>query len=433
MERAATIASSLEAKQDSDESASTQEDLNVGTYSRKEAISKDYIVMPIWKDVSYFDSPSNDVEDGPHNEDDDKDKSEDHSSPKEVNTAEQHVNIASLEVNTGASNPLEATHVKFFNDRDAKEVDLGNIPSLYGIPTTSHTRIHKDHLIKNVIGYWNKMGLQKDERGIVIRNKERLVAQGYRQEEGIDYEEIFTHVARIKAIILFLAYASFMGFLVYQMDVKSAFLYGTIEEEIYVDDIIFRSTNKQLCTTFEKLMKDKFQMSSMGELTLFMGLQVTQKKDGIFISQDKYVNKILKKFNYTDVKSASTPVDLKKPLVKDRDANDVDVYLYRSMIGSLMYLTASKPDIMFAAGSTQDMKSTTGGCQFLGNGLISWQCKKQTMVATSTTEAEYVVAASCRGQVLWIQNQLLDYGYNFMNTVIRIDNTSTICIIENPV
>ncbi|GJT35506.1 putative ribonuclease H-like domain-containing protein [Tanacetum coccineum] len=171
-------------------------------------------------------------------------------------------------------------------------------------------------------------------------------------------------------------------------------------------------------------------------------------------------------------------------LVKDAD-DDVDEHLYRSMIGSLMYLTASRPDIMFAvcacarfqvspktshllavkrifrylkgkpslglwyskdsplelvaytdsdyAGATLDRKSTTGGCQFLGNRLISWQCKKQTVVATSTTEAEYVAAASCCGQVLWIQNQLLDYGYNFMNTVIYIDNTSTICIIENPV
>ncbi|GJZ62130.1 putative ribonuclease H-like domain-containing protein [Tanacetum coccineum] len=253
----------------------------------------------------------------------------------------------------------------------------------------------------------------------------------------------------------------------------------------YVDDIIFGSTKKELCDEFEKLMKDKFQMSSMGELTFFLGLQVQQKKKGIFISQDKYVHEILRKYNYTDVKSASTPTDLEKPLVQDGDAADVDEHLYRSMIGSLMYLTASRPDIMFAvcacarfqvspktshllavkrifrylkgkpslglwyskdsplelvaytdsdyAGATQDRKSTTRGCQFLGNRLISWQCKKQTVVATSTTEAEYVAAASCCGQVLWIQNQLLDYGYNFMNTVIYIDNTSTICIIENPV
>ncbi|GJZ83857.1 uncharacterized mitochondrial protein-like protein [Tanacetum coccineum] len=192
---------------------------------------------------------------------------------------------------------------------------------------------------------------------------------------------------------------------------------------VYVDDIIFGSTNKEMCTACEKLMKDKFQMSFMGELTLFLGFQVQQNEDGIFISQDKYVAEILKKFNFTDVKSAYTLVDLEKPLVKDRDADDVDVHLYRSMIGSLMYLTASRPDIMFAVcacarfqvipmtshllavkrifrylkgkptlglwysrdspfelvaytdtdydGATQDRKSTTRGCQFLGNRLIS--------------------------------------------------------------
>ncbi|GJS31084.1 putative ribonuclease H-like domain-containing protein [Tanacetum coccineum] len=151
-------------------------------------------------------------------------------------------------------------------------------------------------------------------------------------------------------------------------------------------DIIFCLTNKELCTGFEKLMKDKFQMSSMGELTFFLGLQVQQKEDGIFISQDKYVAKILKKFNYSDVKSASTPVDLEKPLVKDGDVMDSPFEL-------VAYTDSDY------AGATLDRKSTTGGCQFLGNRLISWQCKKQTVVATSTTEAEYVAAASCCGQV----------------------------------
>nr|GFC93973.1 copia protein [Tanacetum cinerariifolium] len=138
---------------------------------------------------------------------------------------------------------------------------------------------------------------KKDERGIVIRNKARLVAQGHTQEDGIDYEEVFAPVPRIKNIRLFLAYAFFMGFMVYQMDVKSAFLYGTIEEEV----------------SFEKLMKDKFQMSSIGELTFFLGLQVKQNKDGIFISQDKYVAEILRKFRLTEGKSASTPIDTEKP------------------------------------------------------------------------------------------------------------------------
>nr|GEY46079.1 hypothetical protein [Tanacetum cinerariifolium] len=330
---------------------------------------------------------------------------------------------------------------------------------------------------------------KKDERGIVIKNKARLVAQRHTQEDKIDYEEVFALVAMIEAIRLFLAYASFMGFLVYQMDVKSAFLYDTIEEEVYVcqplgfedpdhsdkvykvvkalyrlhqaprawyetlatyllenDDINFGETNKDLCKSFEKLMKGRFQRSSVGELTFFLGLQVKKKKDGIFISQDKYIAEILRKFRLTEGKSASTPIDTEKPLLKDIDGEDVDVHTYMSMIGSLMYLTSSRPDIMFVvcacarfqvtpkashlhavkrifrylkdkpylglwypkdspfdlvaysdsdyAGASLDRKSTTRGCHFLECRLISWQCKKQTVVATSSTEAEYVAAAS---------------------------------------
>ncbi|GJU00110.1 putative ribonuclease H-like domain-containing protein [Tanacetum coccineum] len=117
--------------------------------------------------------------------------------------------------------------------------------------------------------------------------------------------------------------------------------------QVYVDDINFGFTKKELCTEFEKLMHKKFQMSSMGKLTFFLGLQVTQKDDGIFISQDKYVNEILKKFGFSTVKTVSTPMGTSKPLMKDENAEDIDVHLYRSMIGSLMYLTSSRPDIMF--------------------------------------------------------------------------------------
>ncbi|GKE22334.1 putative ribonuclease H-like domain-containing protein [Tanacetum coccineum] len=226
---------------------------------------------------------------------------------------------------------------------------------------------------------------KKDDRGNVIRNKARLVTQGFTQEEGIDYEEVFAPVARIKAIRLFLAYASFIGFLVekaYKVEkalyglhpapivwyetlskylMANGFQRGKIDQtlfikrqkedillvQVYVDDIIFGSTKKELCTEFEEVMHNKFQMSSMGELTLFLGLQVKQKSDGIFISQDKYVDEILRKFNYADVKTASTPMDKEKALLKDSDGDDVDEHLYRSMIGSLMYLTSSRPDIMF--------------------------------------------------------------------------------------
>ncbi|GJV01569.1 putative ribonuclease H-like domain-containing protein [Tanacetum coccineum] len=260
---------------------------------------------------------------------------------------------------------------------------------------------------KKAIGTKWVFGNKRDERSIVVKNKSRLVAQGFRQEEGIDYDEVFAPVARIKAIRLFLAFASFMGFPVYQMDVKSAFLYGTIGEEIY----------------------------------------------------DKYVADILKKFDFCSIRTTTTLIESNKPLVQDEDGMDVDVHVYRSMIGSLMYLTASRPDIMFAVyacarfqvtpkashlnavkrifsdyrGASLNRKSTTGGCQFLGRRLISWQCKKQTIVANSTTKAKYVAAANCCGKVLWIQNQMMDYGFNFMHTKIHIDNESTICIVKNPV
>nr|GEV93430.1 putative ribonuclease H-like domain-containing protein [Tanacetum cinerariifolium] len=353
---------------------------------------------------------------------------------------------------------------------------------------------------------------KKDERGIVIMNKARFFAQGHTQEEGINYEEVFAPVAKIEAIRLFLAYASFMGFMVYQMDVKSAFLYRNIEEEvyvcqppgfedpdhpekvykvvkaiyglhqarrawyetlanyllendfqrskidqtlfikrqegdillvqIYVNDIIFGATNKDLCKSFEKLMKDKFQMSLMGELTFFLGLQVKKKKDGTVISQDKYVAEILRKFGLTKEKSASTPIDTEKPLLKDPDGEDVDVHTYRSMIGSFMYLTSSRLDIMFAvcvcvrfqvtpkashlhavkrifrylkgkaylglwypkdlpfdlvaysdsdyASASLDRKSTTRGCQFRGCRLISWVGKGFSRVETSLFEGMLV-------------------------------------------
>ncbi|GJX30484.1 putative ribonuclease H-like domain-containing protein [Tanacetum coccineum] len=258
------------------------------------------------------------------------------------------------------------------------------------------------------------------------------------------------------------------------MDVKSAFLYGKIEEEVYVcqppgfedpdfpdrvykvektlyglhqaprawvksdillvqvyvDDIIFSSTKKSLYIEFKKMMHKKFQMSSMGELTFFLGLQVKQKEDEIFISQDKYVTEILKKFGFSDVKTASTPMETQKALLKDADGEDVDEHLYRSMIGSLMYLTSSRPDIMFAVCACARFEVNPKVLHLHAMKRI-FRYLKQTVVANSTTEAEYIAASNCCGQVLWIQNQLLDYGYNFMQTKIHIDNESTICIVKN--
>nr|GEU89543.1 hypothetical protein [Tanacetum cinerariifolium] len=229
---------------------------------------------------------------------------------------------------------------------------------------------------------------KKDERSIVVRNIARLVAQGHTQEEGIDYEEVFAPVERIKAIRLFLAYASFMGFMVYQMDVKSAFLYGTIEEGVCVcqppgfEDPdhpnkvykvvkalygLHQAPRAWYETLASYLLENDFYIGHMDQ-TLFIKKQkgdillvqiyVKQKEDGIFISQDKYVAEILKKFRLTKGKSAITPIDTEKPLLKDPDGEDVDVHIYRSMIGSLKYLTSSRPDIMFTFWNTAAVKQS---------------------------------------------------------------------------
>nr|GEW26417.1 putative ribonuclease H-like domain-containing protein [Tanacetum cinerariifolium] len=354
------------------------------------------------------------------------------------------------------------------------EADFHNLDFTFQVSPIPTTRIHRDHPLKQVIGDFHsapqirRMTKNLEEHSLVgtviprtdnedlqnylfacflsqmePKNMARLVAQGHTQEDGIDYDEVFAPFARIKAIRLFLAYASFKDSIVYQMDVKSAFLYGKIEEEVYpcqppgfedhdfsdkvykvkmalyslhqaltawyktlsrylldngfkrghidktlfikrnkgdillvqvyVDDIIFGSTKKEMCDAFEILMHEKFQMSSMGELTFLLGLQVKQKKESIFICQDKYVAEILKKFGFLDVKKANTHMETSKPLLKDNDGEEVDVHMYRSMIGSLMYLTLSRPDIMFT-------------------------CKKQTAVANSINKAEYVAALSCCGQ-----------------------------------
>ncbi|GJQ98587.1 putative ribonuclease H-like domain-containing protein, partial [Tanacetum coccineum] len=548
------------------------EESNGASHTSKETkFSQDYIMMLQWKDGSMFDSSSknsSDDEPQPYSNVEKKDDEgvskasgfSDQDQPKSstpnintvgpsintasanfktgslnintvgpsINTASANFKTGSLNINTvsptvittrlnhsqnvfdmfslGRSVTHEATHADLFGD--VTEMDISNLTTSYQVPTTPNIRIHKDHSLDHVIG-----DIQSGE-------EQKRITKALCDPAWVEamQEELYSlNYKRIEAIRLFFTYDSFIGFMVYQMDVKSAFLYGTIEEEVYVcqppefedpdypnkvykvvkalyglhqaprawygtlakylldnrfqrekidqtlfikkqkgdilfvqvyvDDIIFGSTNKKLCIEFEKLMHDKFQISSMGELNFFLGLQVKQREDGIFISQDIYVAKILRKFGFTDVRTTSTPMDTEKPLLKDSDGDDVDVYLYRSMIGSLMYLTSSRLDIMFTvcacarfqvtpkvshshavkrifrflkgqpklglwyprnspidlvaysdsdyAGASLDRKSTIGGCQFLGCRLISWQCKKQTMVSTSSTEAEYMAAASC--------------------------------------
>ncbi|GJY12244.1 retrovirus-related pol polyprotein from transposon TNT 1-94 [Tanacetum coccineum] len=394
-----------------------------------------------------------------------------------------------------------------------------------------------------------------DENGIVSRNKARLVAQGYNQQEGIDYDETYAPVARLESIRILLAYACALDFKLFQMDVKSAFLNGFINEEvyvaqppgfidfekpnhvyklkkalyglkqapkawydrlkaflikheykmgmvdntlftkkkssnliivqIYVDDIIFGSTCQDMCDDFAKIMHDEFEMSMMGELNFFLGLQIKQMEDGIFFNQSKYIKEMLKKFGLEDSKPMKTPMSSDTKLTKDEECESVDSTKYRGMIGSLLYLTASRPDIMFSvclcarfqeapktshleavkrifryikgtthlglwypkgtgietvvyadsdhAGDYVDRKSTSGICTFVGCCLTSWFSKKQTALAISTTEAEYVSAGKACQQALWMKQALIDYDVRLDDVPIMCDNKGAIDLSKNPV
>ncbi|KAJ9539132.1 hypothetical protein OSB04_031865 [Centaurea solstitialis] len=255
--------------------------------------------------------------------------------------------------------------------------------------------------------------------------------------------------------------------------------------QIYVDDIIFASTKPEMCQEFENTMKSQFKMSMMGELTFFLGLQVRQRPDGIFINQAKYVQDLLKRFDFGGSNSAATPMPRNFQLSADTSGKPVDQKTYRAIIGSLLYLTASRPDIVFStgvcaryqcdpreshlsavkrilrylkgtpdfglwypkdsgfeliaytdsdhAGCKLNRKSTSGACQFLGDKLVSWSSRKQNCVSLSTTEAEYVAAACCCSQVLWMKTQLADFGYTMHRIPIYCDSKSAIQITANPV
>ncbi|GJY58734.1 retrovirus-related pol polyprotein from transposon TNT 1-94 [Tanacetum coccineum] len=396
---------------------------------------------------------------------------------------------------------------------------------------------------------------KKDEHGTTTKNKARLVAQGYSQEEGIDYDETFAPVARMKAIGIFVAFATYMNFKVYQMDVKSPFLNGKLKEEVYVkqplgfessefpdyvckldkalyglkqaprawyetistfliqnkftsgridntmftykskgdvlliqvyvDDIIFGLTSYKLCKQFEKLMTKKFKISMMGELTYFLRLQIKQDDKGILIYQEQYTRNLLKKYEIFDSSLVKTSMVPPKNLGPNLAGKLVNETLYRGMIGSLMYLTATRPDIQFSivlcaryqsnpkeshltdvkrilrylkgtptlglyypkcsgfdlkgysdsyyAGCNMDRKSTSGAYQILSGKLVCWSAKKQQSVAMSSAEAEYVAAAGCCASILWRKSQLSDYDIHYKMVLIFCDNTSAIAISNNPV
>nr|GEV63986.1 retrovirus-related Pol polyprotein from transposon TNT 1-94 [Tanacetum cinerariifolium] len=318
----------------------------------------------------------------------------------------------------------------------------------------------------------------------------RLVVRGYRQEEGIDFEESFAPVARMEAIRIFLAYAAHKSFTVFQMDVKTAFLHGSLKEDVYVcqpEGFIDTDHPSHVCKLkkalyglkqtprawyiqlFSNLMKNRFEMSMMGEMTFFLGLQVNQSPCGIFINQSKYVLEILKKYGMESCNPVGTPMEIKDKLNLDRNGTPVDATKYRSIIGALMYLTSSRPDIVHAtclctryqakptekllkevkrifrfeltgfsdadyAGCKDTFKSSSGRAQFLGEKLVSWSSKKQDCTALSTTEAEYVSLSACCAQVLWMRTQLMDYGFHFNKNLIYCDSKLAIAAIScNPV
>ncbi|WVZ51993.1 hypothetical protein U9M48_003089 [Paspalum notatum var. saurae] len=384
---------------------------------------------------------------------------------------------------------------------------------------------------------------------MVVRNKARLVAQGFYQKKGIDYEETFAPVARLEAIRILLAFAASKGFKLQQMDVKSAFLNGFKEEEvyvrqppgfgsarfpdrvyklrkalyglkqaprawyarlksfllksrfvmgsedkilfllsrggdtlivqIYVDDIIFGGSSHAWVSSFVEQMSWEFEMSLMGELQFFLRLQIKQGLEGTFVHQAKYTRDILKKFNMGDSKPMTTPMSTNTALDADEDGEAVDEKEFRGMIGSLLYLTSTRPafssrsafvhatrlllglltvkrylkftlelGLWYSSGSSLslrgfsdadhtgrriDRKSTSSTCQLLGTSLVSWSSRKQASVALSTTEAEYVTAASCCSQLLWMIATLSDCGLKYGRIPLLVDSTSAISVAKNPV
>lgn len=412
-------------------------------------------------------------------------------------------------------------------------------------PPSGHTLIGTRWVFKN----------KQSEDGVIVRNKARLVAQGFTQVEGLDFDETFAPVARLEAIRILLTFAASKGFKLYQMDVKSAFLNGFIDEEVYVkqppgfenpkfpnhvyklskalyglkqaprswydrlktfligkgftmgnvdktlfvlkhgndqlfvqvyvDDIIFGCASHALVSEFSETMSREFEMSMMGELTYFLGLQIKQTKDGTFVHQSKYTKDLLRRFGMENLNPIMTPMGSTASLDLDEEGETVDQKMYRSMIGSLLYLAASRPDIQFSVclcarfqasprashlqavkrifrylhgtqsfgiwlsasssislrafsdadfgGCRIDRKSTSGTCLFLGDSLVLWSSKKQSFVAQSTAESEYVAAACCCSQILWIIATMKDYGVTLESVPLYCDNTSAICIAKNPV
>nr|GEX47313.1 hypothetical protein [Tanacetum cinerariifolium] len=307
---------------------------------------------------------------------------------------------------------------------------------------------------------WLKwLGKNKNDKDqIIIRNKARLVAKGYAQEEGIDFEESFAPVARFEAVRCFVAYAAHKSFPIYHMDMKMAFLNGPLKEEVYVAQphgLVDPDHPEEVYQLRKALFGLKQAPRAWyDELLKFLiskgftkGLQIHQSPRGIFINQAKYALEILHKHGMENGQSIGTPMATKPKLDADLSRNPVDQTYYRSKIGSLMYLTSSRPDIVQAgsrfgltafsdadhAGCIDTRKSTSGGIQFLGDKLVSWMSKKKDCNTMSSAEAEYVALSTSCAQVMWMRIQLQDYGLHYNKIPLYYDYQSAIAISCNPV
>lgn len=396
-----------------------------------------------------------------------------------------------------------------------------------------------------------------NEKGEVDKYKARLVAKGYCQQYGIDYAEVFAPVARLDTIRIVISLAAQKNWVIYQLDVKSAFLHGEINEEVfvdqppgyeqkghetkvyrlkkalyglkqaprawysriesyfikegfnkcpyehtlfiktaeggkilivclYVDDLIYTGNDATMFEQFKKSMMVEFDMTDLGKMRYFLGIEVIQGSDGIFISQRKYAQEVLERFNMAQCNSVLNPVVPGFKLTKDEGGVEVDSTVYKQMVGSLMYLTSTRPDLMFIvslisrymerpteahllaakrafryvkgtidlgifykkggkdeligytdsdyAGDQDDRKSTSGYVFKLSSGAVSWSSKKQPVVTLSTTEAEFIAAASSACQVVWLRRILKSLNQEqYSPTLVYCDNVSTIKLSRNPV
>ncbi|GAA0173161.1 transmembrane signal receptor [Lithospermum erythrorhizon] len=398
-----------------------------------------------------------------------------------------------------------------------------------------------------------------DEGGMITKHKARLVAKGYTQREGIDYTEVFAPVARMDTVRMILSTAACKGWKLYQLDVKSAFLQGEIEEDVYVDqprgfevkgkehcvyklhkalyglkqaprawfskieshfvqngflnceseqtlftkkneegniiivsmyvdDLIFTGNSQEMMKEFKECMIKMFDMTDLGSMTYFLGIEVKQFKHGIFISQKKYAEEILRRFKMEECNSVSCPMT--PGTIFEGEENEdklIDETYYKQIVGSLMYLTTTRPDMMFSvsilsrsisrptehhlqlakkvlrylrgssgfgifyqkgieggellsytdsdfASDKRDRKSTSGYVFMISGGAVAWSSKKQPIVTLSTTEAEFIAAAVCACQAIWMKRVLTEIEHSVSTcTQILCDNSSTIKLSKNPV